>query len=585
MHMTTYQEFWNSGIGALLEELNCSDELHKELLFVIQNHRLTEIYPNQVINALKIARSIKNNNLNTALVAPMQSGKSGTIFVLVNYILPHLGLLNKTSTVVFVTSMRDIDLFKQNKYNLEKDFYSTTYEKYMPSHIMVKKMDEFFKSPNPTKLINELNSTLIIRDEDQYGSGSESSFDTAFFQNLRMTLPKIGLLAVSATPYDILDAKLQGYNVELVDGIRPEKYFGITEMLSQGLVEDYPKNFRPVEQVVVDGFEVFKLHSKIVEYINHLNSFDDGLGLIRVSSSSIAILLRDEIKSSFDQDIECIAIGSDPMCDYKIQFGLEYVKKQVLNQSKRVVVIVVHALSAGKDLKLLKEKVRFGIESRNKQLANGAQGISGRLCGYHNNRSFKLLASVELLKHYSSFEMDPEVFSDPNWQNELYNQKVRGLSTHCKLKLNNKRGIFSPVIDAQIVNLEDIKSGNKILSFLKESDIEKILETFKDSYINNPFKHSKFKIPNCTLRVASNYKPTSNRVYKHWNNDVGADFSNIFFQKYHYKYGILISNFDTHDHRNELGFQGIKVFFSSEPSFREMVTYVENDSMYSMETT
>ena len=585
MHMTTYQEFWNSEIGALLEELNCSDELHKELLFVIQNHRLTEIYSNQVINALKIARSIKNNNLNTALVAPMQSGKSGTIFVLVNYILPHLGLLNKNSTVVFVTSMRDIDLFKQNKHNLEKDFYSTTYEKYMPSHIMVKKMDEFFKSPNPTKLINELNSTLIIRDEDQYGSGSESSFDTAFFQNLRMTLPKIGLLAVSATPYDILDAKLQGYNVELVDGIRPGKYFGITEMLSQGLVEDYPKNFRPVEQVVVDGFEVFKLHSKIVEYINHLNSFDDGLGLIRVSSSSKAILLRDEIKSSFDQDIECIAIGSDPMCDYKIQFGLEYVKKQVLNQSKRIVVIVVHALSAGKDLKLLKEKVRFGIESRNKQLANGAQGISGRLCGYHNNRSFKLLASVELLKHYSSFEMDPEVFSDPNWQNELYNQKVRGLSTHCKLKLNNKRGVFSPVIDAQIVNVEDIKSGNKILSFLKESDIEKILETFKDSYINNPFKHSKFKIPNCTLRVASNYKPTSNRVYKHWNNDVGADFSNIFFQKYHYKYGILISNFDVNDHRNELGFRGIKVFFSSEPSFREMVTYVENDSMYSMETT
>ena len=112
-----------------------------------------------------------------------------------------------------------------------------------------------------------------------------------------------------------------------------------------------------------------------------------------------------------------------------------------------------------------------------------------------------------------------------------------------------------------------------------------LLETFKDSYINNPFKHSKFKIPNCTLRVASNYKPTSNRVYKHWNNNIGADFSNIFFQKYHYKYGILISNFDVNDHRNELGFRGIKVFFSSEPSFREMVTYVENDSMYSMETT
>ena len=128
------------------------------------------------------------------------------------------------------------------------------------------------------------------------------------FFKLENDFTVINSLAVSATPYDILDAKLQGYNVELVDGIRPEKYFGITEMLSQGLVEDYPKNFRPVEQVVVDGFEVFKLHSKIVEYINHLNSFDDGLGLIRVSSSSTAILLRDEIKSSFDQDIECITL-------------------------------------------------------------------------------------------------------------------------------------------------------------------------------------------------------------------------------------------------------------------------------------
>ena len=34
----------------------------------------------------------------------------------------------------------------------------------------------------------------------------------------------------------------------------------------------------------------------------------------------------------------------------------------VLKQNKRVILIVMHALSAGKDLRLLKSKVRFGID-------------------------------------------------------------------------------------------------------------------------------------------------------------------------------------------------------------------------------
>ena len=186
--MTAYQKFWNQEIENLLKEINASDALYDELKFVLSNYKLTEIYPNQVINALRIAKSIKSGNINTALVAPMQSGKSGTIFVLVNYILPNLGLLEKNSSVVFVTSMRDRDLFKQNKRNLESDYYSDISSSYEPSQISVMKMDQFFKSPNPFKLIKDLNTNLIIRDEDQYGSGIESSFDIAFFKTLREKL-------------------------------------------------------------------------------------------------------------------------------------------------------------------------------------------------------------------------------------------------------------------------------------------------------------------------------------------------------------------------------------------------------------
>ena len=354
--MTSYQNSWNNEIEKLLVELKAPDSLHNELVFILSHNELTQIYPNQVINALRIAKSIQSGNINTCLVAPMQSGKSGTIYVLINYILPCLNLIHKDGSAIFVTSMRDKDLFTQNKENLERDFYSYTSQKYLPSKINVNKMDQFFKHPNPFKLVMDFKTDLIIRDEDQYGSGVESSFDFAFFENLRKKLPSIGLLSVSATPYDILDAKIQGYDVELVDGERTKKYFGITEMLDYGMLEDYPVDFNPLEKILtLEGVISYKIHPKIEEYIFFLNKFKHGLGIIRVSNTQRALVLRDEIKSDYGNKLECIVIGSNMMCDYKINEGLDYVKKQVLNQSKRIVLIVVQALTAGKDLRLLME--------------------------------------------------------------------------------------------------------------------------------------------------------------------------------------------------------------------------------------
>ena len=85
--MTDYQNSWNNEIEKLLSNLNAPDSLHEELVFILSHNELTQIYPNQVINALRIAKSIQYGNINTCLAAPMQSGKSGTIYVLVNYIL------------------------------------------------------------------------------------------------------------------------------------------------------------------------------------------------------------------------------------------------------------------------------------------------------------------------------------------------------------------------------------------------------------------------------------------------------------------------------------------------------------------
>ena len=580
--MSEYQKYWNAEIEKLIFELEATHELHQQLCFVLSNSALTQIFPNQVINALRIALSIKKGEKNIALVAPMQSGKSGTAYALCNYILPHIGFIKNSESILFVTSMMDTDLFKQNKRNLEEDFYCDIEKTNKASFINVMKMSDFFNHPNPHKVVSEFKVKLILRDEDQYGCGQESSFDSAFFNSLRSKMPNIKLLAISATPYDILDAKTNGYDVDVIEGERPNEYFGISEMLEEGIVENYPDDFRPTIKTVINGKDHISIHPKLKEYINHLESFDSGLGIIRVSNTGSAIYTRDTIRKEHGDALECIVIGSNSECDYKIQDGLSELKNMVIKQNKKVILIVMHALSAGKDLRLLKSKVRFGIECRNKQLANGAQGIAGRLCGYHNNRDFKLMASIHLLKHYAQFEQDWEIFSDDIWKNELYNQKIKGLSTQTRFVLNQKAGMFTPIREIQSFSYEDLlndETRNK-LSYLDNEGYKKLLSCFDESFVENKNKGYKFNQEGITVRIASNYNELSNRVYRNWNVSKEDDFGNVFFKKNNYEYGFLISNFKEEDSRNSIGFKGLKVFRSGEGYICDQDTSITNNSMY-----
>lgn len=580
--MTAYQNYWNLTIEQLLNDIDANESMRLNLIDAIQNSKRTGIYPNQVINALRIGISIKEGSRNTAFVAPMQSGKSGTAYVLCNYILPEMGFLKDRDSVLFVTSMRDTDLYEQNRMNLETDFYDCYEQQIHPSFIQVIKMSDFFNHPNPHKVVNEFDVKLIVRDEDQYGCGEESSFQNAFFATLRCKMPDIKLLAISATPYDILDAHFnEDYNVDVIEGERPPQYYGISEMLSDEVIEHYPENFSPLQKQEIHGEEVFTVHPKVIQYVYHLNAFDDGLGIIRVSNTIKAIELRNQLESKFQGEITCIAIGSDSSCDFKIQHGLGEVKKMILRQGKKVVLIVVQALTAGKDLNLLKEKVRFGIETRNKQLANGAQGITGRLCGYHTNRNFKLMASVHLLNHYAAFEQDWEVFDNPEWRNSLYNDKVRGLSTHTKFSQEQAATDFFPILGIETISFERLlDEGEELLEFLDKVTFNRLLSFFRKDFYNRNTKGTRFKTDGVTVRIASSYNPKSNRVYRNWEANLKDDFGNIFFKKNQYEYGLLISNFPEDDKRNGIGFCGIKVFRSGQPEWREQITGVINQSMY-----
>jgi len=515
----------------------------------------------------------------------MQSGKSGTIYFLCNYVLPAIGLIREYESILFVTSMRDTDLYDQNCRVLQRDYYDAALDQIQPSKLKVMKMSDFFNHPNPHKVVNEFDVQLIVRDEDQYGCGDESSFQVAFFNELRRRIADIKLLAVSATPYDILDAQFNGdADVDVIVGVRPPEYYGISEMLRDGLVEDIPTNFKPLQSQKLDNETIYSVHPKVEEYINHLITFEDGLGVIRESNTSRASELRKLLHEQYSQDCKVLLIGSNTICDFSINEGVKEISDLILRRAQRVVLIIVQALTAGKDLGMLKEKVRFGIEPRDKQLANGAQGITGRFCGYHNNRDIKLMASFELLNHYSKFEQDWEIFADPEWRNDLFNAKVRGLSTHTKFVKNQSEGIFTPIENIEYISYDELitNQGRNKLQFIDDQAYERLLSFFQSTFYNGETKGTRFNQKGITVRIASSYNQNSNRVYKNWNCNLNSDFGSVFFKKNQYNYGILISNYPSDDARNTIGISGVNIITSGEREWRAQETLVQNDSMYNV---
>jgi len=578
-------------IKSLLNEINATQWLRNNIDEILKRPKVLGIFANQIINALKIGVEFKNGCLNIGNLAPMQSGKSGTIYFLCNYVLIDMGFLKECEHVLFVTSMTDTDLFDQNKVNLEQDPFDFVLDDRIPSRIMVFKIHKFFKSPNPYQIVQNSNIKLIVRDEAQFGARETSVFDTGFFKALRSRLPRMPLLSVSATPFDILDAKEKGYDVAIVEGLRPDTYFGVTEMLNGNFVQNLPPNFCVFEKLKKPASGT-KLHPIVEEYSQHLLSFDSGLGIVRVTNSAQAKSLRMIVRQTYKGLMECLFIGSNSSCDFSINQGIEEVKKLVLTQKKHVFLIIVQALSAGKDFKNLKEEIRFGIETRQRHLANVAQGLPGRLCGYHTNRSFKLLASKALLEKYSQFEMKFNVFFDQNWRKGLFNNNLFELTTQSRLEQEEKDGKKTIIDHLEKYTYQDLLKADVRIEVAKHIGVEqfnRVMETFEAKYYKDDDKSlafsKKFRLKdatrNTTIRLASSYKSSDNRVYKIWNNiTLKSDFGSVMFKKHDYDYGILISNFPIGHHKNTIGFCGIMLIKAGKTAIVKQEISVDNDSMY-----
>lgn len=539
-----------------------------------------DIHENEILNALLLAKSIFDNNLTIALVASMQSGKSKTAYTLFNYILPSLDLIKEEESVIFLTSMSDVNLYKQNVDKIERDYYCFINREYKRSYLKVVKMHKFLALGGT--IINNYNVKYIVRDEDQYGCGQESSFDKAFFLNIKTNFPNIPLIAISATPYDILDAKVKGEEVDVIVGDRPANYFGITEMLKEGVIRNLPSDYRPLQYDPVnkDNVNISPIIRNCIEY---LKNSENGFGVIRVSKTAVATELRKEIKNEYKSLYDVAVIGCREECDLSIKEGFSEIYQKIHINNKKMILIIINALSAGKDLNRLKKYFRFGIESRKSQLANGSQGVPGRICGYHKNRDFIIYANQGLLEHYSEFELDPEIYENNTWRNILYsNDKVKALTTQTNFNLEQKAGLVRPVTEISTYSVDQLFKPKIVsdLDFMDSKSIDKLISFFKGNYYESIKRGVKLNCENTTIRIASNYNE-GKKIYSRWKYKVGSNFNGIFFKKkLTHRYGILVSNFPSDHHLNEIGFCGIKVFKTEGDQYLTQLTNTVNKSMY-----
>ena len=93
----------------LIQQLELNQKFEKHLF---EGIRKGDLYLNEIINALRIAKELKAGSLNSAFIAPMQSGKTGTIKHLCNLFLPAINFLDQHESILFLTkNISLVDLF------------------------------------------------------------------------------------------------------------------------------------------------------------------------------------------------------------------------------------------------------------------------------------------------------------------------------------------------------------------------------------------------------------------------------------------------------------------------------------------
>jgi len=461
---------------------------------------INDIYPNSIDFAERIYDALTRKKIVIGM-APMQYGKTATVHYLSNNLLARD--YQNGETTLFLTGMSDTALLIQNKSALEdKKFYRNG--KWFKSVTYVAKMVPDFRD-NTLDYLRKLNVKTIIFDECDYGSGKRSVFNKNLFSLIRKNKLDVNLILISATPYCAVKAVYSGeLDAEIVQAEKPHNYFGVSDMLDLGLVTDINNYTNDIDDAKT--YRLMNTTSSLSnEFMTDLDWFiskqEGGLSIVRAESRKNTVILK-ELIESYSDEYEVIAVGVN-FSSIKSVLGNDSFswEHSILHENKKIVLIVINALSAGKDLGELKQYVRLVVETRRKMIANGSQGLVGRICGYHTNRDLRIIASTEILRNYVEMENDICIIQNQDFINDTVNS---GLDFSTQLKKASKSRVtmkYETVINGPFTFDEVLNKSSKILDLFTDSTYG-VLEDMAPILGGNK---SKFKTPINTQR-SSKYK-------------------------------------------------------------------------------
>ena len=69
--MANYYSYCKTEISKLLDQLSADERLKSSIDFLLENAQLTQIFPNQIVNALRVGAQIKADKKNTSKNRPV----------------------------------------------------------------------------------------------------------------------------------------------------------------------------------------------------------------------------------------------------------------------------------------------------------------------------------------------------------------------------------------------------------------------------------------------------------------------------------------------------------------------------------
>ena len=421
-----------------------------------------KVYDNQKRTAEKIFNSISLGNKRIHLVAPTQSGKTGTII--------HLANMISDKNFILTSGMMDNHLFNQNSYIAEV----------AAPNIRAVKISNLLKEPNPRKIVKELNIEFVIIDENHFGIGEESRLDK-FINELCISCPNTTIIWVGATGYQLVNSNVIDDTIQMDV---PSNYYGVQDIIDSGNIIDsagfeYLTKLGSKSRIKFGVDYGVVINDKMSSLLAHLKSYNNGLGIIRVRSRDSANVLKESLANRFPYAKCIVAVSGNG--DSSIADSIKDAK--MLANKKRVILIVCQSLKAGIDLGEIKEVVRFVVETY-KTCASVSQGLVGRVCGYHLNRDCIFVADPEAIRLQAAYEKDHRIVNEEFLSNCFTESKKRlATSFSFSKKYNTKKDFYYKGQTYKVSSASDLKA--EWFEGYHEDYLSKVGNVMNNIIINN----------------------------------------------------------------------------------------------------